>query len=109
VLRPYRRFSVFFLVFFLGIYFLLPKEKIPRDALGYSRLGSVYLPDLLGFFLSGLFFGAPFLMVPEIYQTGRILNFTEGSLYFTLFWWFLAALGAALLYIAAGIGGCGWY
>ena len=101
VLRPYRSFSVFFLVFFLGIYFLLPKEKVPEDALGHSRLGSVYLPDILGFFLSGLFFGAPFPMVPEIFQTSRILSFAEGSLYFTLFWWFLAALAATLLYISA--------
>lgn len=101
VLRPFRRFSLFFLICALGIYFLLPSRKAPEDALGYSRMGSVYVPDVLGLFLSGLFFGAPFLMVPEIFQTARVLSFSEGSLYFTLFWWFLAALAATLFYVSA--------
>ncbi len=101
LLRPYRWFSPLFLLLSLGIYFLGRRRNLSEDTLSYAPWGSVYLPDILGFLLSGLFFGAPFLMVPEIFHTSHLLSFAQGSLYFTLFWWFLAALSAALLWVSA--------
>jgi hypothetical protein len=100
---PWRPFTLWLALVGLAIYVLLPRAKHPPEALTYSRLSAVLLPDLLGFFLFGVFFALPLFVIPHASSDANLFDVEGGWIFLTLFGWLFALLGIVLLAIAT------WY
>jgi len=100
---PWRPFSLWLALLGLAIYVLLPRAKHPPEALTYSRLSAVLLPDLLGFFLFGAFFALPLLVIPHASSDANLFDVERGWIFLTFFGWLFALFGIVLLAIAT------WY
>ncbi len=80
---PLRRYSYLLIVFSLFVYLILPKLKIPEGAAFYTRLNTVYLPDVLSVFLwvgGWMFFFLPDDSAPVIVRYLFLLFFVVFSL-----------------------------
>ena len=95
---PFRSFSLWLALLGLSIYVLLPRAKHPPEALTYSRLRAVLLPDLLGFFLFGAFFAMPLFVIPHVASAGNLFDVEGGWIFLTLFGWLFALFGISLPY-----------
>ena len=100
---PWRRFSVWLALLAAAIYALLPRAQHPPEALTYSRLRAVVLPDLLGFLLFGMFFALPVYVIPRASPAGNLFDVEGGWIWLTAFTWLMAAFGLVILGVAA------WY
>jgi hypothetical protein len=100
---PWRPFTLWLALLALAIYVLLPRAKHPPEALTYSRLRAVLLPDLLGFFLFGVFFALPLLVIPHASSDANLFDVEGGWIFLTLCGWLFALFGIVLLAIAT------WY
>jgi hypothetical protein len=71
--------------------------------LTYSQLRAVLLPDLLGFFLFGVFFALPLFVIPHVSSQGNLFDVEGGWIFLTLFGWLFALFGIVMLAAAT------WY
>jgi len=101
LLYPLRNMAWVFLLLALGIYFGVPRKKIPPSGLVYARAFGFLISDLVAFLLSGFFMVFPFFLVPEIFNTSKIFSFTEGSIWITLIFWGMGGIFGAILYWSA--------
>ncbi|MCC7420294.1 MAG: hypothetical protein IT428_08445 [Planctomycetaceae bacterium] len=102
---PHCDAAVWWLVGGLLAYALLPWPRRSRpDALRYSRVSAVILPDLLAAVLGAFFFGLPFLIVGANTTTSELFDFADsGWGFLTATLWLLAAIIASIFPFSA------WY
>ncbi|MCS7060137.1 MAG: hypothetical protein RMN25_03140 [Anaerolineae bacterium] len=101
LLYPWRSYSVWLALIGLAAYILLPRRKRDPEALVYSTVRAVVLPDIVGLFLAGFFFALPFWIVPANAPDPNVLNPDGGWLILTVVMWAFAAAGVVILAIAA--------
>ena len=94
LLYPYRRYSLWLILFGLAVYVVLPLRRAPPGAIRYSRW-RMALGDIVALLMSVPFFAFPFLITG-----GTVQAFTQGWPLFFFFWpvfflglwlWFIAA------------------
>jgi hypothetical protein len=100
---PWRSFSLWLILLGLAVCLFFPRAKHPPEALTYSRLRAVLLPDLLGFFLFGAFFAMPLFVIPHVSSAANLFDVEGGWIFLTLFGWLFALFGIVMLAIAT------WY
>jgi hypothetical protein len=101
LLRPFRHLTAVPLLFALVLYIFPPRKKAAPGALVYPKWSAVLFPDLLGLILSGIFFAFPFFLTPAIFDSGNVLDFSEGNAWFTLVFWAIGMIFASMLYWSA--------
>jgi hypothetical protein len=93
---PYRRYSLWGLGLALLAYVLLPWRKHPAEAVYYSLVQAVILPDLVGCMLASAFFAVPLWVIPATASRPDLLAFGDGWGFLTIIFWAFT-LGALLL------------
>lgn len=101
LLYPWRSYSLWLALIGLAAYVLLPRRRRDPQALVYSTVRAIVLPDILGLFLAGFFFALPFWIVPANDTNPDVLNPDGGWLILTLVMWAFAAVGLVILLVAA--------
>ena len=94
LLYPYRRYSLWLILFGLAVYAFLPLRRAPPGAIRYPRWRMV-LGDIVALLMSVPFFAFPFLITG-----GTVQAFTQGWPLFFFFWPVLF-LGLWLWFISA--------
>jgi len=101
---PNRQWALWIFLAGLVFYFALPRRRLLSGSLRYARLPAGIIPDIgVATPLTAVFFVIPFLIVPDMSETGSILSFSEGSAYVTFVFWAMALFGLAVFAAAA------WY
>ncbi len=94
LLYPYRRYSLWLILFGLAVYVFLPARRTPPGAIRYPRWRLV-MGDIVALLMSVPFFAFPFFITG-----GTVQTFTQGWPLFFFFWpvfflglwlWFIAA------------------
>lgn len=102
LLYPYRRYSLWLILFGLLVYAFLPPQPAPPGAIRYPRWRMV-MGDVVALLMSVPFFAFPFLITG-----GTVQAFTQGWPLFFFFWpvfflglwlWFIAAWFASFTFV----------
>jgi len=101
VARPFRPLAVWPLLLGAALYLFLPRKKHPAGTIVYPRWSAVILPDILSFLMTGFFLGLPMVLAVHIFNSSSILDFREGSAWFTLMFWLMGLIFASILYWSA--------
>lgn len=102
LLHPNRAYAWIPLVLGLFAYFFIPRRKIPQGVYTYSRFSAQIIVDILGLFLTGVFFALPLLIIPNNSDIWSVFNFDGGWTVMTLIFWVpMAGCGLVMLGLAA--------
>ncbi len=101
--RPYAHLAPWLAGVGVLLYLVLPWRRRREHEASYIRWRSVIGPDFTGLLLAGAFMVMPLLITPQITPHPRPLSFSQGDAWFSLIFWFIAAIGASCFVISA------WY